>query len=169
MTEVTPQVGYYYVQIVNADRIRTHLVGKDKHCSCGGNAKRRCKHIRAVAVYLREGGEPAASPDTESTVRDSKPGHKKESVSEACPICGADFSHRSNGFWRCSQDSSHYFQWRGEQNGGAIRKFLTRPHPAKTGPFYAMTHQDREAFLLRAARRMHEGGYTPHNGKEHSQ
>jgi len=161
MTEVTPQVGYYYVQMVNSNRIRTHLVGKDKHCSCGGNAKRQCSHIRAVAEYLQSGGEPAPTSTTEF-VHDSKPVKEIHTFQKACPICGASLSNRKNGFWRCVDDSSHYFQWRGEQNGSAIRKFLTRPQPAKRGAFYAMTEQEREAFLLRATQLMHRGGYTPH-------
>jgi hypothetical protein len=169
MTEVTAHVGYYVVRLVGPEGIRAHLVGKDKHCSCGGNANRPCKHIRAVAEYLREGGEPAANPDAASTIRDSKRSGSKDSLPDVCPMCGAAFKHQRNGFWRCSRDSSHYWRWRGEQNGGAIRKFLTRPHPVKRGPFYAMTEQEREAFLLQVARRMHRGGYTPHNGKEHRQ
>lgn len=162
MTEVTPHSGYYQVSLVGPHGIRTHLVSKDKHCSCGGNARRQCRHIRAVKEYLRLGGERAAE-GTVEMVRDSKP---KEAPPETCPICGASLSHRRNGFWRCSKDSSHYWQWRAEQNGGAIKKFLTEPHPVKRGPFYAMSEQERDAFLLRAAQRMHEGGYTPHNGKE---
>ena len=156
MTQVTPHVGYYQVSLIGPRGIRTHLVGKDKHCSCGGNPRRQCSHIRAVAEHLQAGGE-AAPAGTAESVHDSQP-----TVPEDCPICGAGFSHRSNGFWRCVDDASHYFQWRGEQNGGAIRRFLTRPHPAKQGPFYAMTEHEREAFLRRAAQRMHEGGYTPH-------
>jgi hypothetical protein len=60
-------------------------------------------------------------------------------------------------------DPSHYWQWRAERNGAAIRKFLTQPHPAKLGAFYEMSEAEREAFLLQAKRRMHEDGYNPHS------
>jgi hypothetical protein len=85
---------------------------------------------------------------------------------DTCPICEGEVQKLGPDFWRCVEDSSHHWQWRGEQNGGAIKKFLTRPHPVKRGAFYAMSEQERQAFLLRAAQRMHQGGYTPHNGKE---
>jgi hypothetical protein len=164
MTTVTPKPGYYLVRLIGPQGIRTHLVGKDKHCSCGGNARRQCSHIRAVAEYLQSGGEPA--PDgTAEVVRDSKPA---TTVPEACPICGSGIKRLGPDFWRCADDASHYWRWRSEQNGGAIRKFLTQPHPVKSGPFYAMSEQEREAFLLQAAQRMHRRGYTPggnHNGQ----
>lgn len=161
MTEVTPQPGYYLVRLVGPQGISTHLVGKDKHCSCGGNARRQCSHIRAVAEYLEAGGAPAP-PGTAEFVHDSKP-LKTETVPDTCPICGGGIKRLSADLWRCSDDASHYWQWRGEQNGGAIRKFLTQPHPVKRGPFYAMSEQDREAFLLQAAQLLHRDGYTPHN------
>ncbi len=62
-------------------------------------------------------------------------------------------------FWRCTADSSHYWQWRGEQ--GSVKAFLTRPHENKLGAFYAQTLQEREAFLDNAARLMFAGGYSP--------
>ena len=77
-----------------------------------------------------------------------------------CPICGAGVQRQPDGFWRCSQDITHYWLWRGEQNGGAIRRFLTQPHPNKEGAFYKMTVEEREAFLEEARRRMQVGGYT---------
>ena len=162
MTEVTPHTGYYLVRLVGPHGIRAHLVGKDKHCSCGGSGRRPCSHIGAVADYLRAGGEPASCPDTDSSVRDSRRVRTGNTTPDVCPICEASIDGRNNGLWRCSRDNTHYWQWRGEQNGGAIRKFLTQPHPNKRGPFYQMTEAEREAFLLRAAQRMHEGGYTPH-------
>ena len=165
MTEVTPQPGYYLVRLVGPQGIRTHLVGKDKMCTCGGSPRRRCRHIRAVKEYLQAGGEQAPDGSADH-IRDSKP---TNSTPEACPICGASLTKRNNGYWRCSKDNTHYWQWRAEQNSGAIKKFLTQPHPVKRSPFYAMTEQERDAFLFRAAQRMHQGGYTPHNGKEPSQ
>ena len=159
MTTVTPRPGYYTVRLLGPHGIRTHLVSKDKTCSCGGSAKRQCRHIRAVKEYLEAGGERAPE-GTVEVVRDSKP---QEPPPDTCLICGASLSHRNNGYWRCSKDSSHYWYWRGEQNGGAIRKFLTEPHPAKMGAFYEMTPSQRRAFLERVRRRMLSGGYSPHN------
>jgi len=159
MTTVTPKPGYYVVRLIGPQGIRTHLVSKDKHCSCGGNERRQCRHIRAVREYLEAGGERAPEGAVEM-VRDSKP---TETPPDACPICGASLSYRRNGCWRCSKDNTHYWQWRGEQNGGAIRKFLTQPHPAKQGAFYRMSDEQRRAFLAKAQRQMHTGGYTPHS------
>jgi hypothetical protein len=157
MTTVTPNPGYYLVRLVGPEGIRTHLVGKDKHCSCGGNSRRQCSHIRAVAEYLEAGGEPAP-PGTADFVHDSKPVKTTNTTPDECPICGASLINRRNGFWHCVDDASHYWRWRGEQNDGAIRKFLTQPYPVKRGPFYAMSEQERAAFLFQAAQRMHRDG-----------
>ena len=79
----------------------------------------------------------------------------------ACPICGVPVEVLSPDFWRCPQDATHYWQWRGERNGGAVRKFLTRPHPAKQGAFYEQTAEERESFLVQVTGQMHAGGYVP--------
>ena len=76
-----------------------------------------------------------------------------------CPICGTAVETQGVGFWRCPKDKAHYWQWRGEQSG--IRDFMTKPHPSKQGAFYAMSVEEREAFLEQATRRMHVGGHTP--------
>ena len=166
-TTVTPKVGYYLVRTVDADGIRTHLVGKDKHCTCGGHASRHCSHIRAVAAYLKAGGDRAPEGAGGDSVHDSNPltesSDKGEQMPEACPICGGDVQPLDGLAWRCVKDSSHYYQWRGERNGGAIRKFLTQPHPAKQGAFYQLSAEEREAFLLQSRQRMHTRGYTPHS------
>ena len=65
--------------------------------------------------------------------------------------------------WRCPRDASHFWQWRGERNGGAVRRFFTEPHLAKQGAFYEQSIEDREAFLHRVAHHTHSGGYTPHD------
>ena len=163
MTEVTAKVGFYLVRTVDPEGVRTHLVGKDKHCTCGGNAKRRCSHIRAVTSYLKSGGDRAPSADSAEFVHDSKPVKEARGVPEVCPICRKSVKRLGPDFWRCVDDSAHYWQWRGEQNGGAIRKFLTQPHPAKQGAFYRMSDEQRRAFLAKAQRQMHTGGYTPHS------
>ena len=68
---VSPQVGFYVLTTV--DRrwgVETRFVGKDKQCSCGGNAKRLCYHIRAVADYLRQGGKRASEECTTPRLRE---------------------------------------------------------------------------------------------------
>jgi hypothetical protein len=165
-TNVVPKTGYYLVRTVGPRGIDTHLVGKDKHCTCGGYAGRWCLHIRAVAAYLKAGGERAPEADGDDHVRDNKPSRTcggSLKMPETCPICGAEIHCNGSRAWRCVDDSSHYYQWRGDRNGGAIRKFLTRPHPAKRGPFYRLSGEERHAFLIQATRRMHTGGYTPHS------
>ena len=165
MTTVTPEVGCYLVRLVGPEGIRAHLVGKDKHCSCGGNPKRWCSHMRAVVAYLKAGGERAPEAAGDGSLRDSRPAVPQGGgpIPEDCPICGAGVSALGLDAWRCRDDPAHYYQWRGERNGGAIRKFLTQPHPAKQGAYYAMSAEEREEFLARALRRMHVGGYTPHS------
>ena len=125
---VTPKIGYYLVCTVGQDAIRRHQVSKEKLCTCGGEAARPCAHIEAVADYLQQGGCRAAQVPT-------------------CPICDAPVELKDPSFWRCSRESSHYWQWRGERNGGAIRELFTHPHPAKLGAFYEQTIDGREAFL----------------------
>jgi hypothetical protein len=166
-TTVVPKTGCYLVRTVDPQGIETHLVGKDKHCTCGSHAGRWCPHIRAVAAYLKAGGERAPEADGDDHVRDSKPSEDRdrsmEEILETCPVCGAKIHRSGLRGWRCVDDSSHYYQWRGERHGGAIRKFLTQPHPAKRGPFYRLSREERHAFLIQAAQRMHTGGYTPHS------
>jgi hypothetical protein len=159
---VTPMLGYYLVRSAGAHGVSSHLVGKDKHCTCGGNAGRRCVHIGAVVAYLRAGGDPAPAADRSECVHDGKGAKDLRQIPGVCPVCGGALKRLGLSVWRCVADPTHYYRWRGEQNGGAVRRFLTEPHPAKRGPFYAMSEQEREAFLARAAWRMQRGGYTPH-------
>ena len=126
MTEVSPQAGYYLVRLVGPQGIRTHLVGKDKHCSCGGNAKRQCSHIRAVAEYLQAGGELAPAAGAAEFVHDSKSDNGRGGIPDACPICGSGIIRLGFDFWRCATDASHYWMCREK-----VRLFLTQPHPAK--------------------------------------
>ena len=158
-TTVTPKVGYYLVRTVDADGIRTHLVGKDKHCTCGGHARRHCSHIRAVASHLKSGGERAPATDSAECVHDSKPPRAHTGIPDVCPVCGGGVTRLGFDFWRCVSDSAHYWMWRGEK----VRLFLTQSNPAKQGAFYEMNEEEREAFLLRSRRRMHTRGYTPHS------
>jgi hypothetical protein len=163
-TTVTPKIGCYMVCTAGPWGLRTHHVTKDKRCTCGGTTKRPCSHIRAVANYLRAGGSRApamAEPRPKFQVREGRDDNTPPAAPATCPICGVPVEKRGPDLWRCPQDSTHYWQWRGERNGGAIRKFLTGSHPTKQGAFYEQTTEEREAFLIQAARQMHTGGYTP--------
>ena len=160
-TTVTPQIGHYEVTTSDQWGIQTHHVGKDKRCTCGGTARRPCRHIRAVADYLRAGGERAAEKHSSLPLREQGSLSSPTAVTPAtCPICNAPVVREGRGRWRCPNDSSHYFQWRGEQG---VRQFLTQRHPNKVGAFYEMTQEEHNAFLERATRRMYAGGYTPHS------
>jgi len=147
--------GYIVLNSTPRKGIVTHIVGKDKRCSCGGTARRPCRHIGAVKAYLREGGDLA--PEIE--VADESQEIAPRTEPETCPICGSAVVVLDVGFWRCLQDCSHYWQHRGERSG--VKAFLTQSHPAKQGAFYAMSIEERDAFLAAAQQRMHEGGYTP--------
>jgi hypothetical protein len=160
-TTVTPKIGCYMVCTAGPWGVRTHHVAKDKRCTCGGTARRPCLHIRAVARYLREGGSRAAAVSKPRPRLQVREGRDDNTPPAACPICGAPVEERGPDLWRCPQDSTHYWQWRGERNGGAVRKFLTRPHPAKRGAFYEQTSEERESFLAQVAGQMHAGGYVP--------
>ena len=61
-TSVIPQVGFYLVTTLDQWGVQSHQVGKDKRCTCGGSAKHPCRHIKAVARYLKAGGERAPAP-----------------------------------------------------------------------------------------------------------
>lgn len=56
---VTPITGAYLVTAVKPQGVKTHTVKKDKTCSCGGSARRQCRHIRAVKAHLKRGGDRA--------------------------------------------------------------------------------------------------------------
>jgi hypothetical protein len=162
-TTVSVRTGCYVVTVI--DRLlglRTYSVDKQKRCSCGGTAKRPCRHIRAVAAYLRQGGRRAPEKDPMLRVRETTQGSPPSGgpAPLTCPICGEPVETQGVGFWRCPKDTSHYWRWRGEQTG--IKSFLTGSHPAKRGAFYAMSLEERKAFLEEAARRMRSGRYTPH-------
>jgi hypothetical protein len=161
-TTVSVRTGCYVVTVIDQRLgLRTYSVDKAKRCSCGGTAKRPCRHIRAVADYLRQGGRRAPEKDPMLRIRETRQGNPPSGgpAPVTCPICGEPVETQGIGFWRCPRDPSHYWQWRGERAG--IDKFLTKPHPAKQGAFYAMSLEEREAFLEEAARRMRTGGYSP--------
>jgi hypothetical protein len=146
---VSPQPGYYLVTQAGRRGITTHRVSKAKTCTCGGTARRRCPHIRAVEEHLKGGGRRAPESTPVPAVA-------------ACPLCSGEVqvldAHGPRPFWRCKADSSHYWRWRGEMG---VKAFLTRPHPNKPGAFYEQTLAQREAFLANAARLMLAGGYSP--------
>ncbi len=157
---VTPCVGYYTVSAAYRQGVRTCRVFKDKRCTCGNStAKRRCQHVRAVAKYLRAGGElaPAKRPPHKAREKRTLPSTPRPTT---CPLCNTPVEREALGRWRCPDNSSHYFLWRGEQG---VRQFLTQPHPAKVGAYYDMSPDERKEFLEKAAQRMAAGGYTPYS------
>ena len=136
--KVSAHVGHYIV----ASKAGKARVGKDKRCSCGGTAVTQCVHIKAVALYLRQGGRRAQDKPAPAPVRPPV-SPLRPPANGSCPMCGAAI-HRpagnGNGWWRCEADPGHYFAWRGEQG---VRQFLTRPHPGKMGAFYRATDPER--------------------------
>lgn len=160
-TRVTPQIGFYEVCTIDQWGIQSHQVGKDKKCTCGGSAKRPCRHIQAVARYLKAGGERAPEKRVNGNGNGSLP--SPTVVPVTCPICDAPVVPEGHGRWRCPTAPSHYFKWRGELNGGAIRRFLTQRHANKVGAYYEMSREERDAFIEHASRRMHVDGYSPFN------
>ncbi len=149
---VTPRIGYYTVSATTDRRgVQTCQVFKDKRCTCGGTAKSHCHHIRAVARYLRAGGKRA--PVKRRSLRPHRTRARRARPNTltpmTCPLCDTPVVREALGRWRCPNDSSHYFQWRGEQG---VRQFLTQSHPAKQGAFYAMSDEQRQVFLERVER-----------------
>lgn len=147
--DVSPGPGVYYVVQLSPGGAHTYIVGKDKTCSCGGSKADPCRHIEAVAAYLKRGGARAPEADTEAGSQTSR----RPAVVSECPICGADV-RRNGRLWTCTENSNnaHYWQWR----GGKVRDFLTQPRPNKLGPFYEQTPEERRAFLDAAQRRMRQ-------------
>ncbi|MEE8390502.1 MAG: SWIM zinc finger family protein [Anaerolineae bacterium] len=160
-TTVTPKIGHYLVTVVDHRfGLQTRFVGKDRRCSCGGNAKRPCRHIEAVSSHLRKGGERAPEERPALRLREKRDDTPTSGTPLACAICGTPVEKLGFDFWKCPKDSVHYWQWRGEQCG--IKDFLTKPHPAKQGAFYSMSREERKIFLAQATRRFRAGGYTPY-------
>jgi len=98
--------GYFYVVNLGPDvHPQHHHVGKDRRCTCGIGAD--CPAVKAVAEYLRAGGERA--PDVPSGFFPVAP--------QACPICGAETyyvpdltSRRRGAGWACVKGSeAHYW------------------------------------------------------------
>jgi hypothetical protein len=158
---VTACVGHYRVSTTDRQGVQTCQVFKDKRCTCGGTAKRPCQHIRAVAKYLRAGGQraPAKRPPLQAHKPRARRTRPNVPTPLTCPICNSPTKREALGRWRCPGNSSHYFQWRGEQG---VRQFLTQPHPAKQGALYDMSPGERKVFLEKAERQMYATGYTPY-------
>jgi len=99
--------GYFYVvDFGKPNQPDYHHVGKDQRCTCEKGAA--CPAVKAVAEYLRNGGERA--PDLPAGFYPVAP--------QVCPICGAsttylaelDSPHRGAG-WSCTTGGkSHYWQ-----------------------------------------------------------
>lgn len=152
MTLVVPKTGFYIVGTLGAEGLETEQVDKSKQCTCGGSSDEPCPHIQAVATYLRLGGERAPAPEPE------EPEGSIE-LPDVCPICGSPVTAEM-GHWRCSRSPGHYWRHRGEQSG--VKAFLCGSHPAKQGPFYEQTSEERDAFLAQAHRRLYADGRSPY-------
>ncbi len=151
MMQVTTAPGMYVVTETGRGGIRIYVVCKDKTCTCGGTAEQHCSHIEAVAAYRRAGGKQAPEATQKALASPSS------LIPSTCPICSSavqvEDATGAYPLWRCQADSSHYWQWRGEQNG--VRDFLiNRSHPSKLGAFYQQTLEEREAFMAAAQRRL---------------
>jgi hypothetical protein len=104
---VTVYREYFYRVVFNPDiRPQTHLVGKDKRCTCGLGAD--CPAVVAVANYLKAGGERAPDP----------PAGFYSVAPQTCPVCGAatyyfpnlNSKHRGAG-WICVMGGkAHYWE-----------------------------------------------------------
>lgn len=152
LTLVVPQIGFYIVGTLDAHGLQTEQVDKHKHCTCGGAGAQPCVHIKAVATYLKLGGDRAPAPEPETP-------EPTVELPEICPICGGAVRPQGQR-WRCVNSAGHYWQHRGEQSG--VKAFLTQPHPAKQGAFYEQSIEEREAFLEHTHRRLYANGYTPY-------
>jgi hypothetical protein len=141
VTETSPQFG-----------LRVYFVDKGKRCTCG---QPHCRHVKAVAEYLKGGGERAAA----ASLAPVNASPASPVVPATCPICGAVVHYEAgSAVWRCTADPAHYWRWRGERGG--VRAFLTGAHPAKAGAFYRQTLAERESFLDNAQGQMLRLGYA---------
>ena len=150
---VTAHIGCYAVRTSDSWGVQTYQVDKQKRCTCGCTGQRPCRHIRAVSDYLRNGGQRAPEKRPASSVHKTPRSSPPTASPVTCPVCDTPVEQQTHRHWRCPKDPSHYFQWRGEQNGGAVRKFFTQSHPNKVGAFYGMGSEERNAFLEKVARR----------------
>jgi hypothetical protein len=141
--KVNAMIGVYQViETGPTFGLRAHFVDKERRCTCGQPG---CRHVQAVAEYLKGGGDRA--PKAKLAKADESP--CPASVPATCPICGCVVQYEAgSAVWRCVADRAHYGQWRGEKGG--VAAFLTGPHPAKAGAFYTQTAGEREAFLTQA-------------------
>ena len=69
VTETSPQFG-----------LRVYFVDKEKRCTC---AQPGCRHVKAVAEYLKGGGERASAASLAPKNTSPSP-----VVPATCPICG---------------------------------------------------------------------------------
>ena len=172
--QITPIPGAYMVTIARPNRsIEVFRVGKDKTCTCGHNGDGNgggphCAHVRAVADYLKAGGKraPEAQSPTQMSTTTSE-----ATIPDHCPVCGAAVRkqvlhhNRYTGEvvqpWRCTQASSHYWQWRLEHDRREPDKDAqarqrarlaevyraTGASEAKIASLFDDTWEERQAFL----------------------
>ena len=94
-----------------------HIVRKDRSCACALGID--CPAVVAVAEYLRAGGKRAPDPPQDFWFR----------VPEACRVCDGPTepdpeldSRRHGRGWRCTANSSHYWEMRARALIRAQRK-----------------------------------------------
>jgi len=141
---ILPKDGYYWVGVLTTTGLQAVKVTDELRCACGGSRGSACAHVESVKAYLRLEGRDVEAP-------------APAGLPEQCPICGSRVMAQAN-HWRCAASAGHYWQWRGEQSG--VKAFLTQPHPAKQGPFYEQTVEEREAFLESIS--FHNRGFSPY-------
>jgi len=136
--------GFYWVGVLTTTGLHAVKVTDELRCACGGSRDAPCAHVEAVRAYLRlEGSDTPAETNPE--------------LPEVCPVCHGEVRQQGRR-WRCAVSPGHYWQWRGERSG--VKAFLTQPHPAKQGPYYEQTVEEREAFLESIS--FHNRGFSPY-------
>ena len=131
-SQVTTVRGGYHVTLNG----KPHFVNKQRHCSCH---KQNCPAIRAVAAYLRAGGQRAPELAEGTKMPD-----------RTCPICGAPATGTTQQ-WRCTQSNEHYHRFRVNQIRAAAAQRLVwlkehDPYQYELAMFF-MDDAARSAFL----------------------
>lgn len=141
---MVPQTGHYLVQRANGKSLVTQVVDKNKNCSCGGGSDWHCEHIEAVKEYLRDGGEKAPEPKKVTPDETAK----KENIT-VCPTCGEKVewagSYAYPLMWRCPKDSSHYWEWYG--NNHKVKAFMLGNRPTGIKAIDCMEEGEYTSYL----------------------
>jgi hypothetical protein len=131
---VTPAIGGYRVTLHD----QAHFVRKDRRCDCG---RPDCPAIRAVAHYLKAGGQRA--PESNSTRNASSP------PAFLCPICGAPAQGSlESRHWRCPTDKLHFWSWFADRIKRARDRYLAQSASDNERALRAwFTSPERDAWL----------------------